>query len=269
MGPFCSNLPALTMRCLCAWFSWFQGRRQLASGLRPWIVSKSVPSQADFLTRSEKLRIVNLRKSLLTWYQANGRDLPWRYPSVSTYQKICVEVLLQRTRAETVAKMYAGFFSRFPGWGALANAPDEELETVLKPIGLWRRRAQSLKALAAYAANTDGYFPADPAELSLVPAVGQYVGNAIRLFQHGQAVPLVDVNMARVLERYLRQRQLADIRYDPWLQAAALKLVDCEAPVEVNWATLDFAALRCKASRPICETCQLQARCNTGRRIVR
>lgn len=118
------------------------------------------------------------------------------------------------------------------------------LEEVLRPIGLWRRRAVSIKSLATYAAEHDGIFPSDERELSRVPAVEQYVSNAIMLFQHGKARPLVDVNMARVLERYLRPRRLADIRHDPWLQEASHWLVDCDDPVRVNWAALDFAAFR-------------------------
>ncbi|MFD1193802.1 hypothetical protein ACFQ3C_03865 [Seohaeicola saemankumensis] len=169
---------------------------------------------------------------------------------------------MQRTRAETVARIYQSFFGKFPNWTALAEASTEELEDVLRPIGLWRRRAASIKALAAYAAAHDDVFPEDEGELSGLPAVGQYVANAILLFQHGEARPLVDVNMARLLERYLRPRILADIRHDPWLQEACHWLVDCDDPVRVNWAALDYAAMVCRVRHPTCETCELQGRCN-------
>ena len=219
------------------------------------------------LTRSDKARISRLRASLLDWFDVHGRDLPWRSPTASTYEKICVEVLLQRTRAETVAAIYAGFFARYPGWRELALAPISELEDVLKPIGLWSRRARSINALATYAAEHEGVFPSKREELAKVPAVGQYVANAILLFQHGVPSPLVDVNMARVLERYLRPRKLADIRHDPWLQQAAHWLVRCDDPVRVNWATLDFAAATCRARNPACLDCMFRARCNFSRNL--
>lgn len=95
-----------------------------------------------------------------------------------------------------------------------------------------------------------------------MPAVGQYVANSILLFQHGKVRPLVDVNMARLLERYLRPRRLADIRHDPWLQSACNWLVDCDEPVRVNWATLDYAAKVCKSRQPSCNACELKRRCN-------
>ena len=216
----------------------------------------------DRLTRGEKSRITRARKKLLVWFELHGRTFPWRRRTASEYERICVEVLLQRTRAETVANIYDEFFGRYPNWQSLAAAPIDELEDVLRPIGLWRRRARSVSALARYAGKHGGAFPLAEEELAKVPAVGQYVSNAIQLFQHGRAKPLVDVNMARFLERYLRQRRLADIRHDPWLQQACHWLVDCEDPVSVNWATLDHAALTCRARTPLCSSCLLRARCN-------
>ena len=96
------------------------------------------------------------------------------------------------------------FFPRFPGWQDLAEAPVEVLEEFLKPLGLWKRRAASLRALAAYAAEHNGMFPNRYEELLQVPAVGQYVAHAILMFQHGERFPLIDVNMARVVERFTR-----------------------------------------------------------------
>lgn len=225
-------------------------------------------SKSSELTRSEKLRISHLRGKLLNWFGQNGRDLPWRSPGANVYEKICVEVLLQRTRAETVAGMYRNFFAQYPNWNAIALAPVEELEGVLKPIGLWKRRARSIRSLASYAAEHDGQFPSEPSELAQVPAVGQYVANAILLFLHGQPRPLVDVNMVRVIERYLRPRKLADIRHDPWLQEAAHWLVRCDDPVQVNWATLDFAAMCCRARNPLCSACCLQKKCSFASNVV-
>ncbi|WP_254368262.1 hypothetical protein [Paracoccus sp. Z118] len=222
---------------------------------------REVQNQGDGLTRSDKLRLTRLRHHLLDWYAQHGRALPWRSEAASTYEKICVEVLLQRTRAETVARVYPTFFGRFKDWSDIAVADVTELEEYFRPIGLWQRRARSIKGLATYAAARDGLFPSTPEGLAVVPGVGQYVANAILLFQHRQPRPLLDVNMARVIERYVRPRRLADIRYDPWLQAAAHWLVRGDHPVLVNWATLDLANALCLSGTPRCGSCQLEARC--------
>lgn len=215
----------------------------------------------DPLTRGQKARITRLRRCLLYWYAEYGRALPWRHDRANTFERICVEVLLQRTRAETVAKVYPTFFGRFRSWADIAAAPVEDLEEHFKPIGLWQRRARSMKALSTFAAERGGQFPDTVDGLAHVPAVGQYVANAILVFQHGENRPLLDVNMARVIERYVRPRRLADIRFDPWLQEAAHWLVRGDKPVDINWAVLDFASAICTARNPHCSECPVAQRC--------
>jgi A/G-specific adenine glycosylase len=217
---------------------------------------------ADVLTRGEKTKLTRLARDLVAWATTEGRDFPWRSGNATTYERIVVEVLLQRTTAGAVSAFYERFFAPFPTWEALAEATPGELEVFLKPLGLWRRRAQSLLGLAGFAATAGGTFPSNPEEHAKIPAVGQYVSNAVMLFQHGRSTPLLDVNMARVIERFVRPRRLADIRYDPWLQSAAKWFVRSEDATAANWAILDFAALVCKARRPLCETCPVRARCS-------
>lgn len=223
----------------------------------------------DTLTLGEKQRLTRLAGDLVDWASQNGRDFPWRAKQASLYEQVVVEVLLQRTTATAVARFYEDFVTTFPGWEELAEAELEDLEHFLRPLGLWRRRAKSLQGIARYAAENDGVFPVDPGEHRAIPAVGQYVSNAILQFQHGRAAPLLDVNMARVIERYLRPRRLADIRHDPWLQGAAHWLVRGENARHVNWAVLDFAALVCVSRTPRCHTCPVRTRCNYYRATKR
>jgi A/G-specific adenine glycosylase len=137
-----------------------------------------------------------------------------------------------------------------------------ELGRVLRPIGLWRRRAVALKALAAEMVQRRGSFPVVRGEIQALPAAGQYVASAVLLFAYSRPEPLLDNNMARVLERVFEPRRLADIRYDPWLQALARALVRSKRSAEVNWAVLDIAALHCRPAKPACTDCPLQRKCN-------
>lgn len=221
-------------------------------------------SSPDPLTTGQKRKLTRLGRDLVTWSRQHGRQFAWRATSADTYQQVVVEVLLQRTTATAVAGFFGAFVSKYPGWRELAAASVDDLEHFLRPLGLWRRRAQSLLGIAKYAAASSGAFPRDPREHAAIPAVGQYVSNAILQFQHGHAAPLLDVNMARVIERFVRPRRLADIRHDPWLQGAASWLVRVDSR-ETNWATLDFAALVCRARNPHCETCPVRTRCAYAR----
>ena len=217
--------------------------------------------ELDRLSRSEKLKLTRLRNDLVAWSKTGGRDFPWRSPRAGNYEKIVVEVLLQRTTATTVAAFYGRFFSRFSNWIELAEASTGDLEEFLRPLGLWRRRARSLLGIANYARKSGGKFPLNQAKHAEIPAVGQYVSNAIRVFQDNRPAPLLDTNMARVIERVLRPRRLADIRHDPWLQEAAWWFVRAGEAARTNWAVLDFAALICKSRNPLCPTCPVRHYC--------
>jgi A/G-specific adenine glycosylase len=212
------------------------------------------------LTRHES-RTKEFRRLLLRWFRREGRSFPWRAPSTSHYALVVSEVLLQRTRAETVAKFFPRFIKQFPGWNHLAAATEDELRTFLEPIGLWRRRAASLRALADEMQARRGRFPTTREEVEALPGVGQYIASAVMLFCHDGREPLLDVNMSRVLERCFAPRKLADIRYDPWLQALARFVVDHPKSREINWAILDLAATNCLARKPLCDTCPLRKCC--------
>ncbi len=198
---------------------------------------------------------------LLGWFTRCARKYPWRRRRASRYHKVVAEVLLQRTRADVVARFLPTFLERFPSWERLSSAGEEELGEFLRPLGLWRRRAASLKKLADEMALRQGRFPQSRVEIESLPGVGQYIANAVMLFCHGASEPLLDVNMARVLERYFGPRTLADIRYDPYLQHLSRRvLLDADA-LSINWAILDLAALICTSRKPRCDECPLSPDC--------
>ena len=209
--------------------------------------------------------IAHARRALLRWWRGMNRRLPWRGAKTSNYKRIVSEVLLQRTRAETVAAYWHTFFNRYPTWQALAKASVLDIERTLRPIGLSRQRAPRLRRLAVALARNGGRFPSDRNAIAELPGVGQYVANAIMLFCHGSPYPLVDVNMARVLERAFGHRLLADIRDDPFLQGLATEFVRHRRAKAVNWATLDLAAIVCKPRNPRCGACPLAGTCRYAR----
>jgi len=168
-----------------------------------------------------------------------------------------------------VAAFFPRFIRRFPNWNALAGATEDELRLFLAPIGLWRRRAASLRALAVEMQSRRGRFPARRDEIESLPGIGQYAANAAVLFCHNGREPLLDVNMARVLERCFTPRQLVDIRYDPWLQALARAVVDHLEARRINWAILDLAATVCTIRDPKCNACPLRGLCRYAREAQR
>jgi len=215
--------------------------------------------------RINKLKIKWFQTQLALWFELNNRKFPWRKRNCSRYQLIIAEVLLQRTKAETVATFFPTFIKRFPSWKILANTKETELKKFLKPIGLWRQRSAKIKKLSNEMAKRGGRFPRTRGEIEELPGVGQYIANAILMLCQDQPQPLLDVNMARVLERFFGPRKLADIRYDPYLQKLAREVLPRKRYKEFNWAILDFASIICTAYRPVCNKCCLESKCRSSR----
>lgn len=210
--------------------------------------------------REEKVKI--FQEKILDWYKLEGRQFPWRNSSASNYVRIISEVLLQRTKAETVAKFFPSFIDKYPSWKKLGMASELELKEALRPLGLYNQRGARLYRLAQEMKKRNGKFPATRLEVEEFSMMGQYITNAYELFVLKKSSPLLDVNMARVLERTFEPRKLADLRYDPHLQSLSREVVEHEMSKEINWAILDFASKVCKAKRPFCSSCIFNKDCN-------
>lgn len=209
----------------------------------------------------KKEKVTWFRKELLQWFSKNGRRFFWRNPSTSPFAKIIAELLLQRTTAPAVSGYIKKFIKQFPSWDSLAAARIKTIENALKPLGLWRRRALSLKALSIEIKGRGNKFPKDRKTLESLPGIGQYMANAILVLRFGIPQPFLDTNMARLLERFFGPRKLADIRDDPYLQKLAHRVVNHKRTVEINYAILDFGALICKSVNPKCDICPLAEKC--------
>lgn len=202
---------------------------------------------------------------MLVWFGTFKRKFVWRNKSASNYVRIISEVLLQRTKAETVSKYLPKFLSAYPSWSKLGEASEQDLIEILKPLGLSNQRGKRLYKLAQELKKRKGVFPKERSVVEEMPMMGQYITNAYELFILKKPAPLLDVNMARVIERFFGPRKLADIRYDPYLQNLAKTIVTDEFTVQINWAILDFAALVCLSKRPKCSICKLSINCEFAR----
>jgi A/G-specific adenine glycosylase len=206
-------------------------------------------------------RISWLRRRLLSWFARNGRSFPWREPGRTPYEVVVAEILLQRTTAAGVARAYIGFLKCYPSWIALTHAPPEGLENALRPLGLWRQKALAFQHLAQCIETSGGGIPRTRKKLERLPGIGPYTASAVLAIVHGRAEPLLDVNMARLLGRFLDPPEGLEAKPKRTLHTLALRLVRSKRALEVNWAVLDFGALVCRARHPLCPECLLRARC--------
>jgi len=132
-----------------------------------------------------------MRESLLAWFEANGRDLPWRRTR-DPYAILVSEVMLQQTQVDRVVPRYLAWLERWPTVDALAAAPAADVIREWQGLGYYRRALNLHRAAGQIAA---GGWPDDLTEL---PGVGRYTADAVARFALGRDVLPVDTNVARV-----------------------------------------------------------------------
>lgn len=150
-----------------------------------------INNKDGILNRVTGKKTYQFRGALLDWYAKHGRVFPWRENTASIYDIIIAEILLQRTQAETIERFYQDFINTFPSWEDIAKTGEKELANFLKPIGLWRRRSVTLIALAREMVKNNGVFPRQREKIEALPGIGQYIANAVLLFNYSIPQPLL------------------------------------------------------------------------------
>ena len=204
-------------------------------------------------------------ETLLRWYDANARDLPWRVlPAARAagmvadpYRVWLSEVMLQQTTVAAVRGYFARFLARWPDVAALAAAADGEVMAEWAGLGYYAR-ARNLLACARVVAR--GGFPGDLAGLRKLPGVGPYTAAAIAAIAYDQPEVVVDGNVERVMARlFAVEMPLPSAKAA--LVALAGGLTPLERPGDYAQAVMDLGATICTPRNPACGICPWMGEC--------
>lgn len=202
-----------------------------------------------------------MKKSLLNWYTANTRPLPWR-DDRNAYRIWISEVMLQQTTVQAVIPYYQRFLKTFPDLTSLAQAP---LKKVLKHwagLGYYSRARNLHKAAKALMQRSQ--FPRTYTELLELPGFGPYTARAVSSLAFGESVGVLDGNVIRVLTRFHgldipwwqgSERQSLQTIANDWVQNTPSHLM--------NQALMELGATVCTPHSPACAACPLAAQCRS------
>lgn len=211
----------------------------------------------DVMGSPSQIEVSSFRRRLISWYDGDHRDLPWR-KNRDPYRVWVSEIMLQQTRVAAVLEHYRRFLERFPTVGDLARAREASVLTVWSGLGYYRR-ARNLHAAAKKIVNDhSGKFPTSSADWEQLPGIGRYTAAAIASIAFGEAVAVVDGNVQRVLQRVTGER-LA--KAEAWLLAG--KLVHRARPGDFNQAMMELGATVCLPKQPLCSSCPVRQLCCT------
>lgn len=201
-------------------------------------------------------------EKLLTWYDKNRRDLPWRKTS-DPYRIWVSEIILQQTRVKQGIGYYYRFLEAFPHVEALAAADEQDVLKIWQGLGYYSRARNMHYAAQSIAEKHSGKFPDSYNEILALKGIGHYTAGAIASFAYGLPYPAVDGNVMRVLARLFEiDEEINTSAGSKQIYRIAGSLIPSDKPAAFNQALIEFGALWCTPKNPRCEDCPLQEHCS-------
>ena len=211
---------------------------------------------------------------LLAWFDRHGRhDLPWQHPR-TPYRVWLSEIMLQQTQVSVVIPYFQRFTDARPDLPSLARASQDEVLALWSGLGYYAR-ARNLHAAAKRCMDLhDGDLPRDLDALIALPGIGRSTAGAILSQAWGDAAPILDGNVKRVLCRVFGIEGwpgLPKVEKQLWVIANTLlqnRLLPDARLADYTQAQMDFGATLCTRAEPACAICPLQDDCialRTGR----
>ncbi len=195
-------------------------------------------------------KIKAFQTTLLTWYDREKRDLPWRKDH-APYHIWVSEIMLQQTQVQTVIPYYQRFMATFPTVADLATAPEGELLKAWAGLGYYSRVRNMQKAAQQIMDDYQGDWPQTAAELEKLAGIGPYTAGAIASIAFNEPVPAVDGNAFRVFARLFEiDADIAKPQTRQLFYNVIKEVIATDRPGDFNQAIMDLGSSYMTAKNP-------------------
>lgn len=197
--------------------------------------------------------------TIISWFQENGRALPWR-ETKDPYAIWLSEIILQQTRIAQGWEYWERFMAQYPKVEDLAAASEDEVLRLWQGLGYYSR-ARNLHAAAKQIVAL-GKFPDTLEDIKALKGVGDYTAAAIGSFAFDIPAAVVDGNVYRVLSRYFGiDTPINSTQGKKEFAALAQSLIPASDAAAYNQGMMDFGAIQCTPQSPKCLLCPLAETC--------
>lgn len=186
--------------------------------------------------------------------EARG-ELDWETP----FQLLIAVALSAQTTDKAVNKITAALWARYPEIEDLASANLEDVELIIKHIGLYKNKAKNIiKTAQMILENFHGQVPKTHEELESLPGVGHKTANVVLGEVYNIPSIAVDTHVSRVAKRLNISDQDADVTE---IEADLMRNIPKKDWVQTHHRLIFFGRYHCLAKKPKCEICPLQSSC--------
>ncbi|MGH8776683.1 MAG: A/G-specific adenine glycosylase [Jiangellaceae bacterium] len=202
-----------------------------------------------------------LQDAVVSWYERNARDLPWRAPDRTPWGVLVSEFMLQQTPVSRVEPVWRQWLARWPAPADLAAEEPAEAIRAWSRLGYPRRALRLHAAARSIVERHSGEVPSALDDLRALPGVGDYTAAAVASFAFGQRHVVLDTNVRRVLARATGGTALPPASITTEERRSADALVPDDGAATWSVAVMEIGALVCTAHAPRCTACPIADRC--------
>lgn len=176
----------------------------------------------------------------------------------NNWQLIVAVVLSAQTTDVSVNKISGSLFQKYPTPQALAVASQEEVEHIIKTIGMYRTKSKNIINLAKMLLEDyDGIVPDNFDELVKLPGVGRKTANVVLSVGFGEQRIAVDTHVFRVSNRIGLCHETDVLKTELALQ----KILPKDRWSEGHHSLIWHGRKVCHARKPDCDNCVIKEKC--------
>ncbi|MGD9909087.1 MAG: endonuclease III [Candidatus Izemoplasmatales bacterium] len=176
--------------------------------------------------------------------------------------ELLISIMLSaQTTDNAVNKVTVHLFGKYRTLEDYINAPVEDVENVIRHLGLYKNKAKNIKLMALMMKETyHGVFPSKLEELVLLPGVGRKTANVFLAEYYHVPRIAVDTHVERVSVRLGLAKATDSVLK---IEEKLMKKFPKDLWIEMHHKLIFFGRYFCKAQKPMCDKCPLVSICKT------
>lgn len=206
--------------------------------------------------------IQDFQESILSWYEQNARDLPWRNSSDPFHVWIS-EVMLQQTQVKTVLPYYEKFIKTYPTIRDFAFDSEDRVLKMWEGLGYYSRVRNFQAGCRQVIEKFNGQVPREKKELLSIKGVGDYTAGALSSICYNIPTPAVDGNVFRIYGRLFEiEDDISKAKTKAVYESLVGETMSRTKAREFNQALMDIGATVCLFKNPKCVECPISRFCS-------
>jgi len=229
-------------------------KRALAAG--PGRASRLNPARESLASRRTRARAI--ARALARAYPDAWCALSYRTP----WELVVATILSAQCTDAMVNQVTPALFAELPTPKALAAAPAERVETLIKRTGFFRQKTKALQATArAVVEQHGGEVPRTMEELYALPGIGRKTANVVLGTAFGEPAIFVDTHVRRLSQRLGLTKEEDPVK----IERDLMKIVPREDWGRFPHLLIWHGRRVCHARNPRCEICVINDLCPSSR----